>query len=140
VLLVSHDRAFLNDVVTSTLALEPDGRVKESDGGYDDYLRQRPDPAPDEPKPTLSPAKTSSPTPERPRRLSFKERRELDELPQRIEALEAALQELHEAMADPAFYCRDGGEIAQAKARLASLEKELTQTYERWETLEGLAG
>ena len=140
VLLVSHDRAFLNDVVTSTLALEPDGRVKESDGGYDDYLRQRPGPAPAEPKPALAPAKTASPTPERPRRLSFKERRELDELPKRIEALEAARQELHETMADPAFYRRDGGEIAQAKARLASLEQELAQAFERWEALEGLAG
>ena len=63
--------------------------------------------------------------------MSFKERRELDELPKRIEALEAARQELHETMADPAFYRRDGGEIAQAKARLASLEQELAQAYER---------
>ena len=140
VLLVSHDRAFLNDVVTSTLAIEPDGRVKEYDGGYDDYLRQRPDAAPAEPKPALAPAKTSSPPPERPRKLSFKERRELEELPRRIEELEAARQELHETMADPAFYRRDGGEIAEAKARLESLEQELAAAYERWEALEGLAG
>ena len=73
-------------------------------------------------------------------RLSFKERRELDELPKRIDALEAARQGLHETMADPAFYRRDGGEIAQAKARLASLEQELAQAYERREALEGLAG
>jgi ATP-binding cassette subfamily F protein uup len=142
VLLVSHDRAFLNDVVTSTLAIEADGRVKEYDGGYDDYVRQRRDESPPEPKPASAPAPAAAARPqvERPRKLSQKERRELEALPGRIEELEAARHELHEAMADPTFYRKDGGEIAEAKSRLAALEQELATAYERWEALESLAG
>ncbi|HEY2159188.1 MAG TPA: ATP-binding cassette domain-containing protein, partial [Isosphaeraceae bacterium] len=94
VLLVSHDRAFLNDVVTSTLVIEPDGRVKEYDGGYDDYLRQRQAEAPVASSPSPSPRPTTAPA-EKPRRLGFKENRELEALPGRIEALEAAREELH---------------------------------------------
>ena len=82
---------------------------------------------------------TEKPPTERPRKLSFKEKRELDELPKRIEALETALRELHEAMADPAFYRRDGAEIAEAKARLERIEVELAQVFQRWEALEELA-
>jgi ATP-binding cassette subfamily F protein uup len=141
VLLVSHDRAFLNDVVTSTLAIEADGRVKEYDGGYDDYLRQRREEAPTEPKATPAPAPSSpKPSADRPRKLNHKERKELEALPGRIEKLEVARAELHDAMADPAFYRQDGGAIADAKARLEGLEKELASAYERWEALEGLAG
>jgi ABC transport system ATP-binding/permease protein len=139
VLLVSHDRAFLNDVVTSTLAIEPGGRVKEYDGGYDDYLRQRQAEAPAE-KPTASAAKGTTPRDDRPRKLGFKEKRELESLPARIEELEATRQALHEAMADPAFYRQDSGEIAGTKAKLEALEQELAGAYERWEALEGLAG
>jgi ATP-binding cassette subfamily F protein uup len=140
VLLVSHDRAFLNDVVTSTLAIEVDGQVKEYDGGYDDYLRQRPDPAPPGPKPAPGPVVTARPQDDRPRKLSYKERRELEDLPGRIEVLETARQELHDAMADPAFYRQEGGEIAVAKAKLEAIEQELATAYERWEALEGMAG
>ena len=143
VLLVSHDRAFLNDVVTSTLAIEADGRVKEYDGGYDDYLRQRREEAPAEPKAVArrgAAVVTREPQAERPRKLSHKESKELEALPGRIEELEAARAELHDAMADPAFYRQDGGAIADAKARLEALESELATAYERWEALEGLAG
>jgi ATP-binding cassette subfamily F protein uup len=144
VLLVSHDRAFLNDVVTSTLAIEADGRVKEYDGGYDDFLRQRKEETPAEPKasPAAGPSSSSAPKPQtdRPRKLSHKERKELDALPGRIEELEAARAELHDAMADPAFYRQDGGAISEARARLEALEQELAAAYERWEALEGLAG
>ncbi len=136
VLLVSHDRAFLNDVVTSTLVIEPDGRVKEYDGGYDDYLRQRQAETPVESSPTPSRA-TATPA-ERTRRLGFKEKRELEALPGRIEALEAAREELHGEMADPAFYRNEAGAIVEANARLASLEAELAAAYARWEQLEGL--
>ncbi len=142
VLLVSHDRAFLNDVVTSTLAIEADGRVKEYDGGYDDYLRQRREEAPAEPK-TSPAAAASPPRPqvERPRKLNLKERKELEALPGRIEELEAARAELHDAMADPAFYRQDGGAIADARARLEAIEKELVDAYERWECCSaGLCG
>ena len=136
-LLVSHDRAFLNDVVTSTLAIEADGRVKEYDGGYDDYLRQRQADAPSEPK-AANPVKASKPQTERPRKLSNKERRELEALPGRIEALESEVGQLHDAMADPSFYQRPAGEMVDCKARLEALERELASAYERWESLEGL--
>ena len=140
VLLVSHDRAFLNDVVTSTLAIEPDGRVKEYDGGYDDYLRQSQAETPPESKPIAVPAKATTPSGDRPRRLGFKEKRELESLPGRIEGLESAREELHREMADPAFYRKDGTAIAEAKARLESLEADLAGAYARWEELEGLDG
>ena len=142
VLLVSHDRAFLNGVVTSTLAIEPDGQVKEYDGGYDDYLRQRSAQVPVELKSAPSNASTPSAgtrEQEKPRKLSFKERKELDSLPARIEAIEAEIQELHETMAAPAFYKRDGSAIAQANGRLAQLETELATVYARWEALEDAA-
>ena len=141
-LLVSHDRAFLNDVVTSTLAIEADGQVKEYDGGYDDYLRQRKDEVPAEAKaaPAASAPSPSRAASDRPRKLSNKEQRELEALPGRIEELEAARSELHDTMADPSFYRQDGGAIADAKVRLDAVEAELASAYERWETLEGLAG
>ena len=136
VLLVSHDRAFLNDVATSTLAFDSDGRVKEYDGGYDDYLRQRPSETP-APAAASRPAATVK---ERPKKFSHKDRVELAALPSRIETLEADRQALHETMADPAFYRRDGDAIADARARLDALEQVLANAYERWETLETLAG
>jgi ATP-binding cassette subfamily F protein uup len=139
VLLVSHDRAFLDDVVTSTLAIEPDGRVHEYDGGYTDYQRQRPVPAPDEPK-AAAPAKPARPQDDRPRKLTNKERRELEALPARIEQLEDARRTLHDAMADPSFYRKDGAEIAEAKAKLETLEHELAASYARWEALEAFGG
>jgi ATP-binding cassette subfamily F protein uup len=137
VLMVSHDRAFLNDVVTSTLAIEADGQVKEYDGGYDDYVRQRSAESPAEPRSSTARSKPpAAPAAERRKKLSFKERRELESLPKRIEMLESELRALHEAMADPLFYKRDGGAIAQAKTRLAELEHDAAGAYERWETLE----
>jgi len=137
VLLVSHDRAFLNDVVTSTLAIEADGQVKEYDGGYDDFLRQRPEECPTEPRSSTAVSKrTAAPAAEKRKKPSFKEQRELESLPKRIEILESELRTLHEAMADPLFYKRDGGAIAQAKARVADLERDLAGAYERWEVLE----
>lgn len=145
VLLVSHDRAFLNDVVTSTLAIEPDGRVKEYDGGYDDYLRQRRDEESSAPKAAATPAASSSsgsarPQASRPRKISLKERKELEALPARIETLEAARTELHDAMADPSFYRQDGAAIAESRDRLEAIESELAAAYARWEELESLAG
>lgn len=137
-LLVSHDREFLNNVVTSTLVLEGEGQVKEYAGGYDDWLRQRaPEPAPaTEPSPVKArPTRVSK---ERPRRLTYKEQRELETLPQRIEGLEAELGELHQTMADPAFYRQDPSQIVQIKARLQLLEQEIAGAYQRWEELETL--
>jgi ABC transport system ATP-binding/permease protein len=146
--LVSHDRAFLNAVVTNTLVIEPDGRVKEYDGGYDDYLRQRPELATvgkaaaskvaasktAAPKTTVA-GSSSAGSAGAARKLSFKERQELASLPERIEALESQRLEFHKSMADPSFYRRAGDEIAAAKARLAALEQELAAAYGRWEDL-----
>ena len=117
-LLVSHDREFLNNVVTSTLVLEGEGRVKEYAGGYDDWLRQRP--ASRRRRPSRRPPSPSrgSRRPQRARRLTYKEQRELEALPERIEALEAELGELHQLMADPAFYRQAAGRDRDAKNRL----------------------
>jgi ABC transport system ATP-binding/permease protein len=138
VFLVSHDRAFLNEVVTSTLAIEADGQVKEYDGGYDDYVRRRSTEIAPEPKSATATTKTPS-SGEKPRTLSFKERKELESLPALIESLESEIRELHEAMADPSFYRRDGSAIVLTKTKLEELERDLATTYERWESLEELA-
>jgi ABC transport system ATP-binding/permease protein len=139
-LLVSHDREFLNNVVTSTLVLEGECRVKEYAGGYDDWLRQRQaEPAPDKAEPPKERTRPASPPKQRPRRLTYAEQRELEALPERIEALEAQLSELHEAMAAETFYRQPAGEIVKAKARLRELQNELAAAYRRWELLEALA-
>lgn len=140
-LLVSHDREFLDNVVTSTLVLEGEGRVKEYAGGYSDWLRQRKPapPAAPEPAPVARPAppKTAPPAT---RRLSYKEQKELEGLPGRIETLEAELGRLHEAMADPAFYRQAPPAIVEANGRLKALEGELAEAYRRWEELEEAGG
>ena len=136
-LLVSHDREFLNNVVTSTLVLESEGRVKEYAGGYDDWLRQRPE----EPLPATTKAATVRPgpkpsPPQRARRLTYKEQRELEALPGRIEALETELAELHQQTADPAFYRQPPAEIVSVKSRLQAIQTEVAEAYHRWQELE----
>jgi len=141
VLLVSHDRAFLDHVVTSTLVFEGDGVVNEYVGGYEDWLRQRRDPAdtPAPARPVAAPAaERARPAPAKAARLSYKDQRELDQLPARIEALEAEQAGLHEAMADPGFYQQGAEAMADAQARLARVESELEAAYARWEALEAL--
>jgi len=133
-LLVSHDRSLLDNVVTSTLVFEGDGLVRDYVGGYSDWLRQRPAPASAAPPKTPSRAVPRS----RPRsdRLSYGERRELEQLPARIEALDEELETVRQRLSDPAFY-QDGGErVAAATARLQELEQTLEQAYARWEDLE----
>ena len=137
-LLVSHDRTFLNNVVTSTLVFEGEGRVGEYVGGYDDWLRQRrPDTLAVMAKTAVKKA-TQRPQRERPQTLSYKEQRELEALPPQIEALEAEQASLYAALSDPSFYQQGGAEIAGAKTRLESLERELDEAYQRWEALEAL--
>ena len=137
-LLVSHDRTFLNNVVTSTFVFEGEGKVNEYIGGYDDWQRQS------EVKRKEVAEKISAKTEsvrkqcERPRKLTFKEQRELEALPQRIEVLEAEQQQLYQAMGDPMFYQKGKDEIANVKARVSSLERELAEAYRRWEALESL--
>ena len=138
-LLVSHDRAFLNNVVTSTLVLEGEGHVGEYVGGYDDWLRQRKLP---EPPAKAEKTKSAKPKPARESRqtLTFKQQRELEALPQRIDALEDEQKNLYLAMSDPSFYQQAGEKIAEAKARLEALEQEIETACLRWEELESQNG
>jgi ATP-binding cassette subfamily F protein uup len=140
VLLVSHDRQLLDNVVTSTLVFEGDGLVRDYVGGYEDWRRQRRPPAvpaPAEPSPA-KPPKAETPEPKRPAaKLSYKETRELAELPARIETLEQEREDLHARLADPVLYQGDGGAVAAVTSRLADLETELAGAYARWEALEG---
>jgi ABC transport system ATP-binding/permease protein len=148
-LLVSHDRAFLNNLVTSTLVLDGNGQVSETIGGYDDWLRQRQieTTSRSEDAARKSPATTRQPETSQPaegsRKLSYKEqraleaqKRELEELPQRIETLEAEQHQLNAAMSSPQFYQQDNVEITRAVNRLKELETTLAQAYQRWEELE----
>ena len=156
-LLVSHDRAFLNNLVTSTLALDGQGNVREYVGGYDDWVRQsQADTASKDEsqaeKPSAIrkarhnplPGMPASKRPAAPRKPGYNEQRaleadktELAGLPERIQALEEEQQRLTQAMGDPAFYQREPAAIAQAANRLKEIEAELAKAYERWTELEG---
>ena len=142
-LLVSHDRAFLDNVVSSTLVLEGEGRVGEYVGGYSDWLRQRPAaPAPvaarSAPAPSDRPAAAPAPSPAAmKRKLSFKDQRELEQLPVRIEQLEAEIGERTAAMNAPSFFQQESAAIVQANEALARLQTELDGAYARWSELEG---
>jgi ABC transport system ATP-binding/permease protein len=145
ILLVSHDRALLDNVVTSTLALEGEGRVREYVGGYSDWLRQRDAAGAVQAQTQPTPAAASQPgaggsgAGRRPAaRLGFKEERELASLPGRIEALEAEQGELHARLADPGLYQQGGEAVAAAQGRLAAVEAELAEVYARWEALEAV--
>ena len=140
-LLVSHDREFLDNVVTSTMVMEGKGQVTEYAGGYTEWLTQRPPPPPvpppaGRPSGPISPAGGPSRKRSKPRKLTYNETRELATLEPRIEALEAEKESLHASMADPAFYQADPDAVATATRRLPALETELEQTYARWEELE----
>jgi ATP-binding cassette subfamily F protein uup len=142
-LLVSHDRALLNAVVTSTLVFEGRGRVCEYAGGYDDWLRQRP--AASATAETAEPkgANRSGQSPlskGSTGKLSYKAQRELEALPARIESLETEQARLHGRLADSAFYRQEGSAISEGKGRLAAVEAQLEQAYARWEILEELKG
>ncbi len=137
VLLVSHDRALLNNVVTSTLAFEDDGQAYEYIGGYDDWLRQR--------RPTQTETQAVQPKRdkqrlqrERLKKLAYKEQRELEVLPEHIEQLETEQAELHQQLADPELYKQNGSEVGTLKSRLTALEQKLEAAYARWEALEAI--
>jgi ATP-binding cassette subfamily F protein uup len=142
-LVVSHDRAFLNNVATSTIVFEA-GEVREYVGGYDDWLRQRPDPSKTVGEGARSTANEKrrpiAGEPPRTRRLAFHEKRELESLPARIETLEAEISELHADMASPAFYKQPTSDIVNVQARLKDLEARLADAFRRWEELEQRAG
>ncbi len=137
VLLVSHDREFLDRVATSTLVFTPTGIV-ETVGGWSDWRQSH----------TTDPAKTALPKSEKktksrssqsgPKKLTWKEQRELESLPAQIETAETSQQEFHDRLANPALYQSGGDEVVQLKARLETIEADLAELYERWEKLESI--
>jgi ATP-binding cassette subfamily F protein uup len=140
-LVVSHDRAFLDAVVTQTIAAEGAGVWREYAGGYDDWLRvkkaqaaQPPEPRARVSAPPKAPARVRTPS-EGARKLNFNERRELDALPVRIDALEAEQKDLALRLADPMLYQRAAQEATAVRERLQALERELAQASARWEEL-----
>jgi ATP-binding cassette subfamily F protein uup len=146
VIMVSHDREFLNNVVTSTIAFEDSG-LREYVGGYDDWQRQRSlQKAPEQAKTTASKSKSkdkngskasgdSAPA----RKLKYKEKLELEKLPKQIESLEEEIAAIHGQMAEPDFYKSAGDLIADVQAKLSKLDADLKTAYVRWEELESLA-
>ena len=136
-LLVSHDRAFLDNVVSSTLVLEGDGRIGEYVGGYADWLRQRPA---DQRAPTSAgkrAGKVDTPPVAAKRKLTFKDQRRLEQLPMRIEQLESEIANQVAAMNEPAFFQQESSAIAQANKSLAALQAELNGAYAHWTELDG---
>jgi ABC transport system ATP-binding/permease protein len=150
VFLVSHDRRFLDNVVTSTIVWEGDespGRWREYEGGYEDWkiqrdrakaLREQAARAAGKTKdtpPAAKPAAAAAPIATKPRKLSYKEQRELDELPKRIEALEAEQLALSAFLAQPESYTKEADRAMQAQARVAAIDDALLEAMERWEAL-----
>jgi ATP-binding cassette subfamily F protein uup len=146
--LVSHDRAFLDNVVTSVIAFEGGGVLREYVGGYSDWVRQRPQRVqPDAARP--APPKASTPTQTasrskpgqtasraKPVKLSFKEARELEALPGKIEALEREQTEITAKLGDADLYRDDPDQVKALQSRYAAIEAELMENLARWETLE----
>lgn len=136
-LLVSHDRDFINNVVTSSIVFEGEGQVKEYIGGYDDWLRQRKsqqktssnDKAHKDQSSKVKPRQKSA-------KLSYKDQRELDKLPADIADVEKKVEAVQADMASPEFYQQDKDTIAEVSAELESLEQKLERYFERWEELE----
>ncbi len=136
VLIVSHDRTFLDNVAASTLVFEGKGRVQEYVGGYEDWMKQR------TPEKEAAPERLKKGKPKSvatgPRKLTFKEKRELEALPGLIEALETEKRDLFSTLSNPELYKTAGPDVARFQARLDELEDELEKAYTRWELLENL--
>jgi len=152
VLIVSHDRAFLNNVCTSSLVFDAPGEVNEYVGGYDDWLRQRPehyskaekpaakkqeDKTEDDAKAKAAESNITAAKP-KPKKLSYKDQREYDALPELIETLEAELEDLNNQIVAPDFYQQQEELVQSTLAKLAEKESELETAFERWEELESL--
>ncbi len=142
-LLISHDRSFLNSVVTRSIVFE-NGTIGEYAGGYDDWLLQRPAPSTDKPAAKTdkvaekSPAATQAEAQpvNKPKKLSFKEQRELEQLPARIEQLDIAIAALHDIMGKPDFYQQGSEQITAKQDELQQREAELEAAFKRWGELE----
>jgi ABC transport system ATP-binding/permease protein len=137
-LIVTHDRSFLDNVVTSTLVFEGDGRVEEYVGGYADWIAQRR--APDAVEKTAAPRRSPATAASRPVKLSYNEQREFERLPDRIAALEAEHAELQARVASPEFYKERSSDIHAWLARLDELAREVDAAYRRWDELDRRTG
>ena len=135
IILVSHDRAFLNNVVTSTLVFEGNGKINQYIGGYDDWLRQR---KTEQPISSQQPAKVQAKATTTSKKLSYKDQRELDNLPQEIENLEMQIADISEQISEPDFYKGDRAATAKTEKQLSELQQQLSHCYDRWELLENL--
>lgn len=136
-LVVSHDRAFINHVVTSVLVYESPGIFNEYIGGYDDYLRVK---SKKEEGSSAKPKADSKPNkPHKPKKLSFNEQRELSKLPKKISELEESISKRQQEMAGSVFYQQDKESIAQFTEQLQIDETTLSELYERWELLESMS-
>ncbi len=133
VLLVSHDRDFLDRVVTSSLVFEGEAGVNEYVGGYTDWLRQREPPVAVPTNRKSTGLATAKPTP---RKRGYKHQRELEQLPEIIEQLETRIAALHARMAEPDFYKEPGETISATQEQLQTVQAELLSAYRRWEELE----
>jgi ATP-binding cassette subfamily F protein uup len=142
-LIVSHDREFLDNDVTSTFVFEGDGQIREYVGGYEDWVRQRatavtPTPAPAGKPAPANPADEPAPAPSV-RKLSYREQREFEDLPARIDSLEAEQRDLNAAVQDPLFYTKGADAIQASLARLEAVGSELVTAYARWDELDARA-
>jgi ATP-binding cassette subfamily F protein uup len=144
-LLVSHDRAFLDNIVTSTYVFEGDGRVQEYVGGYEDWLHQRAaalwatSTGPRRARTARAQPQTSTGAGSAARKLSYNERRELDDLPARIEALETEQRELNTTVAHAEFYKEAAATIERTLTRLTEIQDALAMAYARWDELDSRA-
>lgn len=143
-LLISHDRAFMDNVVTSTWVFDGKGNIDEYIGGYQDYLQQRPDQTVVDQKSDVkkavakAEAAAAAPTAKKVK-LSYKDQRALEQLPGEIEALEQEQTELAEKLADGSWFVTDANAATKASQRLAEIDEELLEKLERWDELENLA-
>ena len=133
-LLVSHDREFIDNVVTSTLVFEH-GELNGYVGGYQDWLRQRPEPKREKTVKPAKPVAAEKPAPAR-KKLSYKDQQELEQLPARIEQLETDLDAVQTRMSDPAFYKGEPADISAAQAQQSELEQQLEVAFSRWSELD----
>ena len=135
-LLVSHDREFIDNVVTSTLVFEHGG-LNNYVGGYQDWLRQRPEPKREKTVKAAKQVMADKPAAPRKKR-SYKDQRELEELPARIEQLETDLDAVQTRMSDPDFYKGDAAQISAAQTQQSELEQQLAEAFARWDELDQL--
>jgi ATP-binding cassette subfamily F protein uup len=134
-LIVSHDRTFLDNVVTSTLIFEGEGKIEEYIGGYQDWLRQRKAAEPEKTTPVKTETKkTASDKPAK--KLSYKDQKALTELPKQIETWEAEQQQLQTLISTPDFYQKDAEMVAATLKKMTQLESDLAAAYQRWEELD----